>query len=406
MLKFLDFVIYWSIVLLPFSMAVAPAPTNVFMGWIIAAFVTKKLIKKDASFLKTKVSLPLLLLFIVTCISIIHSVDIKDTLRGGILRLLQFIFIFFALSSEVKDKKHAWRIFFSVIAGVIFSTSDGIWQVITGKDFVRGYVPIINLGMVRATAAFQDANAFGVYLSALTPLILGLTPFYFKNRSRIIMILVSILSLAGIALTYSRPTLLAIYVVLWFFALVKKQKVLLIGMLIFSIAAPFIAPKPVKEWAKLANYNPIIFMCNDDRVAIFRNSFQMIKAHPIMGVGANTFMKNYKKYKEYPEFHGVITSDYLYAHNNFLHLTAELGLIGLVIFLWLLYAIFSESFSIYRKLKDNFFNVFSLSLIACLIAFMVNGLTESSLYSSRLALIFWYLAGFSIGLRRFIDARA
>ena len=142
-------------------------------------------------------------------------------------------------------------------------------------------------------------------------------------------------------------------------------------------------------------------MCNDDRIAIFRNSINMIKQHPIIGVGANTFMKNYKKYKESPEYMNIVTSDTLYAHNNFLHIAAELGLIGLSIFIWLLYQLFRECVSIYKGQEDPFFKIVSLSLSACLLAFLVNGLTESSLYSSRVALIFWYIMGLSFSLKKF-----
>lgn len=112
-------------------------------------------------------------------------------------------------------------------------------------------------------------------------------------------------------------------------------------------------------------------------------------------------MKNYKKYKESPEYNNVGTSDYHYAHNNFLHIAGELGLAGLGIFIWLLYKLFRECGVIYKGLRDHFIKIVSLSSIACLIAFLVNGLTESSLYYSRLALIFWYLAGFSLGIKKF-----
>ena len=150
---------------------------------------------------------------------------------------------------------------------------------------------------------------------------------------------------------------------------------------------------------------PVRFMCNDDRIAIFRNSLKMIRQHPLMGVGANTFMKNYQRYKENPEYRNVVTSDYLYAHNNFLHLTAEIGLLGLGVFLWLLYRLFKQGVRIYRKLADNYLKIISLSLIACLLAFLVNGLTESSLYSSRVAMIFWYLAGFLFALDKFASLK-
>jgi putative inorganic carbon (HCO3(-)) transporter len=125
----------------------------------------------------------------------------------------------------------------------------------------------------------------------------------------------------------------------------------------------------------------------------------MIRAHPLIGLGANTYMKNYKKYKESPEYRNVVTADTLYAHNNFLHLAAEVGLIGLLVFLWFLYQLFRGSILIYQRLS-GYIQAVALSLIACLAAFLINGLTESSFYSSRVALIFWYLAGLMFGLAK------
>jgi putative inorganic carbon (HCO3(-)) transporter len=273
-----------------------------------------------------------------------------------------------------------------------------------GRDFIRGYGTILNIGLVRATASFKDANILGVYLSAIAPLVFGLTLYYFKGLKKIVFYAASALVLTGICLTYSRPTLLATYVVLFLFALVKKSRILLAILVAFTIAAPFIAPRPVKEWAKKVEYHPIRFMCNDDRIAIFRNSMNMIRAHPVIGIGANNFMKNYKEYKEHPEYRNEVTSDFCFAHNNFLQLAAELGLVGLAIFLWLLYRLFKESVRIYRLLDDRFFKIVSLSLIACLIAFQVNGLTETSFFSSRVAMIFWIIAGISLSLRRFCRA--
>ena len=207
--------------------------------------------------------------------------------------------------------------------------------------------------------------------------------------------------LIGVALTYSRPTLLAIYVALFFLGLIKKDKILISILLILTLISPFILPKSVKNWAKEVNYNPLRFMCNDDRIAAYRNSLNMIKAHPLIGVGANTYMKNYRQYKEHPEYRNIVTLDYMYAHNNFLHMAAEIGLIGLGIFFWLLYKLSNECRNVYRSLNDDFVKVVSLSLSACLIAFLVNGLTESSLYYSRVAVLFWYIAGFSISLKKF-----
>ena len=90
------------------------------------------------------------------------------------------------------------------------------------------------------------------------------------------------------------------------------------------------------------------------------------------------------------------------AHNNFLHMAGEIGLTGLLLFLWFLYRLFGESKNIYRSTGDTYLKTVSLSLIACVIAFLVNGFTESSLYYSVVAVLFWYIAGLLLSLKKFV----
>lgn len=403
-IRFFDAVVYGMIILIPFSMAIAPAPMNIFMGWLIFSFLIKKLLTKQKLFINTTLNIPFLCFFIISFISLINSVNYQDSFRG-LFRLVQYMFIFLIIAQELKDKVHVRRIVLSMILGISLVSIDALWQVIFGKDFIRGHLPIINIGIKRATASFPDANVLGIYLSALIPTLFVLTLYYFKNKQKLIMLLVSLLGFLGLVLTYSRPTILAIYVILLLLGMVKKDKILMFALIILAIIAPFIAPASIKNWARSVDYHPIRFMCNDDRIAIYRNTLNMIKAHPLIGMGVNTFMKNYRKYKESPEYRNIITSDYMYAHNNFLHIVAEIGIPGLGIFLWLIYRLFRKSVYIYNKLKDNFLKNISLALILCLVAFLVNGLTESSLYYSRVAMIFWYLVGFSLALDKFVYAR-
>ena len=401
---YLDKFIYWVVVLLPFSIAIAPAPMNVFMGFLIAAFLLKKLLKKEQLFKSDPVNIPLLFFFSVICLSAINSVSLYDTLKGGIFRVAQYIFIFYIVKEEVKDKAHLNKILLFLGLGAALASFNGVFQVATGRDFIRGYQPILNIGLLRATAAFKDSNILGIYLSAIIPLILGLGFYYFKGIKKAAVFLVGLLVLIGIALTYSRPTLLAVYAALLFFGLARRSKALLSLLLIFTLASPFLLPKSVKEWAREVEYNPLRFMCNDDRIAVYLHSLNMIKAHPVIGVGANTFMKSYKKYKTFPEYRGIITLDEMKAHNNYLHMAGEIGLTGLAVFFWFLYCLFRESKNIYRSTSDNYLKTVSLSLIACVIAFLVNGLTESSLYYSVVAVMFWYIAGLSLALKKFTYA--
>lgn len=403
-LSVLDFIVYWSIVLMPFSMAISSAAVNIFMGLALACFLAKKIIKNEKFPAKNPLNWPFLFFIIITCVSAYNSINYFDTFIGGIVRLFLYAMLVYVIMEEVKDKKHLQIITASMALGLILTSADELWQVFTGYDFIRGYAATINIGLVRATASFKDANTLGIYLSALAPVILGLTLYYFRGIQKAAFICLSLLALAAVVLTYSRPALLAVYVALFFLGKVRKSKLLIRPLIILALISPFIAPKPVKDWAKEVEYNPIRFMCNDDRIAVYLNTFNMIKAHPVIGLGANTFMKNYKFYKNNPEYRNIVTQDYMYAHNMYLHMAAEIGLLGLGIFFWLIFVLFSECAVIYKKAQDYFVKIFVLSLSAAIIAFLLNGLTESSLYSSRVALIFWFLTGLILSLKKFISS--
>lgn len=125
----------------------------------------------------------------------------------------------------------------------------------------------------------------------------------------------------------------------------------------------------------------------------------MIKHHPLIGVGVSTFSTNYLKYK-LPEPGYAMTGDKMYAHNIYLQMAGEVGLLGLAAFLWLLFNYFKFAFTQYRLIQVQLYKTCLLGIILCIIAFLINGLTETSLYYSRVAIIFWYLIGLSFGIRR------
>lgn len=401
-LRFLDTVIYWSIVLMPFSVAIAPGVVNTFIGLFSLSFILKKLIKKEIPFINRAVLLPYIFLLAVSLISFKNTVSFGTSLQG-VAKLLKYLMIFIVCSEQIKDKKHIMRIIFSVGCGLSLVAIDSIWQLKFGRDFIRGNVLQQAIGLIRPTAAFPNPNVMGVYLSALTPLILGLTILYFKGKKKILMFIIGFLAVMGAYLTLSRGTGLGLYLSVLFLSIIRKKKTLFFTLIAAILIFPFVMPRNISDWAKEVKYNPLVFMCNYERISIYKNAINMIKQHPFIGVGVNTFTKNYLKYK-LPEPEYAKTSDAIYAHNNFLHMAGEIGLLGLAAFFWFLFNLFRINIVVYNKLKDEYLKVICLSLMASLISFLINGLTETSLYYSRVAMVFWFLIGFSLALEKFIYA--
>jgi O-antigen ligase len=385
---------------MPFSVAIAPGIANTFIGFFSVFFIIKKLIIRKP-FSTDRLTLIFFGLFLAcSALSIINSISFSASFQG-IIKLLKYIIIFLVCSEEIRDKRHVGRIVFSICAGVCLASIDALWQMFFGYDFIHHIAIQSAIGLPRPTAAFPNPNVFGIYMTALTPIILGLTLFYFKGKNRFLMLIVSTLGLIGVCLTLSRGAGLGLYLAMLFLSIVNKKKFLTLILVGALIIAPFLMPKNIKQWVKDINYNPVLFIFDPVRISIANNTINMIKHHPVIGVGVNTFSKNYGKYKTEESERYFHTPDTIYSHNIYLQTAGEVGLLGFFAFILFLFQVFRQGFVTLRRLNDEYLRIVGLSLVASLIAFLVNGLTETSLYYPRVSMVFWYLIGILLSLAKF-----
>jgi len=400
LIKIFNFIIYWSLIILPFSIGIAQGVKETVTGFIIGFFVLGKIIKREKLFIKTVVNLPFLLFILVSIISFKNSIDYKASFMG-IVKFIKYGFIFLVYAEEMRDLKHLRRIIVSVICGVCLVSIDGLWQYIFKQDFIRGQPLCTFFILPRTTASFPWPNAMGIYLAALAPFLFGFALFYFRGKKKYLMFAPAIVGVAGLYLTFSRGAGLGFFIAVLFMAIVRKSKFIITVLIAILLVFPFIMPKNIKVWARQVNYNPVVFMCNPERLTIYATAVNMIKHHPVVGVGVNTFSKNYAKYKLVEMEKYAATPDSMYAHNNFLHMAAEVGLIGLGIFLWFLFMLFRQGWQMYGRFDLEFLKITALSLLSCLIAFLINGLTETSLYNGRVVTVFWFITGLLLSLNNF-----
>lgn len=399
-----DFLIYWAIIIMPFSVAIAPGMANTFIGIFSALYILKKLIKREAPSIDTWVALSFLLLVLASLASFINSVSYSSSFQG-IIKLLKYFIIVLVCSEEIKERKQVAGIVVAVCCGVCLVSMDALWQFYRGHDFIHGIAVHYNIGLPRASASFPNPNILGIYLSALTPLVMGLAILYRNGKRTGFLLVPALLGLTGVYVTFSRGAGLALYVAIVFLSIIGRKKWLTAMLLGLLIVFPLVMPPKIRRWVKEIKYNPVVFMFNEDRLSIYSNTINMIKRHPFVGVGVNTFSKNYGKYKTAQAERYAHTPDTIYAHNIYLHMGGEIGLLGLCAFLLFLFQVFWRAFYVLRKLHDEYLKIVGLSLLACVIAFLINGLTETSLYYPRVAMVFWYLIGTSLALGKFVHGQ-
>ncbi|MDP2927669.1 MAG: O-antigen ligase family protein [Candidatus Omnitrophota bacterium] len=400
--KIMGKIVYWGIILLPVSVAIAPGVANTVIGIMIGAFLIEKIIKKEKlCFLSLPVIIFGVFMFI-GILSFINSVSMSNSLNG-MVKLFKAFLIFLVCSESIKDREHFKRIAISVACAISLIGIDALWQLFSGRDFIRGNPLNGNIGLARATASFPGCNAMGVYLTGLTPVIVGLALFSSKLKNRVFFSCAALIGSLGVYLSLSRGAGLGLFVSVLFLSLVRKNKIITLGLILLLLIYPFVMPKNIKVWAKSVNYNPMVLLTDEVRMSIYRNTVHMIGEHPFIGVGINTFSKNYGKYKTAVAEARMETPDTIYAHNSFLQMGGEMGLLGLGTFLIFLFFVLKSIWLAFKRNTDPFLKALSVSVFAAIIAYLINGLTETSLYYARLVMIFWFLIGLGLALGKISD---
>lgn len=382
---------FWSIVafavLGPIGMALQE--TTVVLGilsWLIASVVFRRPLLNASH-------APLILWFLAACLSLVNASDLATGLKG-LQKMLKVIGFFLAVSATVRASKRWKTVLTAITIGAAIVSFDGLWQVATGADLFYGKPPGGGPGgLARLMATFGHPNDYGSYAVSVLPvcLVMALPPLVRKPAFGYWFAVV--LLGAALPMTFSRPAVLAVTVSATLFLALRKAWKSLGVFLASGMVAVVLLPSAVKVWvAEQPSWLHVV--AQPLRFEIWQAGWAMIKAHPFLGIGANLFVRDYARYR--------IAGDSLtaaYAHNHFLQMAAEIGVLGLAAFLWFL----AVSFAAWKRLLQSSrleMRHAAIGLGCGVVAFLAIGLLESALQSSRCNAVFWLLMGLLHGLAK------
>jgi O-antigen ligase len=132
---------------------------------------------------------------------------------------------------------------------------------------------------------------------------------------------------------------------------------------------------------------------NYSRMAYLSVGTQMIKDHPLLGVGPERIDD------EFPKYYKDDLKNFYYGHlhNNFLQIGAERGLLCLAAFLWLLVELYRSLLHFFKR-SDEEARWPILGSLAALTGFVVSGLTEFNFGDSEVLVLFLFLISIPFGL--------
>jgi O-antigen ligase len=379
--------IYWEIIFIPFVASFSSAAVNVFIALLLVTFIFKKILDRDFNTIRGPLNISFGILFVVSLVSILNSINITSSIQG-IVKIIKYGSLLLILNSEIKDKEHIKKIIGAALFGLLLASLDGIYQLIFGVDFFRHKPYDTVIGLARLKAAFPHTNIFAGYLALFVPISVLLSLYYLKGTKRIISRVISALGLFCLVFTFSRSAVFGVWLAILLISLIKKDRLLSLILILMVVVAPFVAPKGIRDWSKSTTSIPELIL-NKERFALYETSFNMIRHHPLIGVGVNTYCLNYQKYKLH-NTSGDTADTMWYAHNSYLQMASEIGIIGFLVFLYLLFKLFKGSIRFFVKADDNFLRLSSLGLLMGIFAFLIHGFTETNLYYPKIAVLFWF----------------
>ena len=214
------------------------------------------------------------------------------------------------------------------------------------------------LQSARPASTFANINLTNGYLLMTLPLGLALMVSMHQRKLRRIFVALS-LAMATI-LTYiyvaNRKTAMVAIVIIGTYYLVKYLRRLDYAVIALVVVGLFVA-------GYFHYVNPNFFSGGSVtyRVQMWQNTTQIIKKHPVVGVGVGNFKVHYDKYA----LLAMNTND---AHNDYIQMLCELGIVGIYLaFLVLVYA-YRGAF----KKRDLYSTALKVGLWAFLIVAMFN----------------------------------
>ena len=206
------------------------------------------------------------------------------------------------------------------------------------------------------------SNQTAAYLAQFSMFFWGMAVFIKRRKAKLLTYGLVALTLFAVMYAFSRGAYLAVLVSLFFLAIFKDRKLLIVGG-VFLLTWQVVVPTAVTQRVNMThNANGQLETSAEERVKLWEDSKAMIASDPIFGIG-------YASYQLTAHVDGLRDT-----HNWYVKVLVETGLIGFVIVLALLYQMLKLTFRLFRRAKDPLYQGLGLGLFlaiwACIVANM------------------------------------
>ncbi|MFA5954240.1 MAG: O-antigen ligase family protein [Patescibacteria group bacterium] len=327
---------------------------------------------------------PILLWLLVATVSVVISPNLFSALGIWKAYFIEplLVFAIFVVEFRGTPERH-WPVYALGIAALAIAL--GAWfQKVTGLFIPEPYALAESF---KVTSFFSYPNAVGLFLAPVIALYGTWVLYSAKHGSRLLWLMVVFLfGLVAIVFSVTKGAWVGVVVGILFgafLALTGSRRVILVGVATLALIAIFVVP-PTR--VALLNQVTLHSPSGKMRIVVWQETLALLRDHPIVGSGLAGYQSALVPYHQ--EWRHDVSpyklEIFLYPHNVFLNAWTELGVAGLLVFVWLLGAFFHTAWQ--RRGQ-----ALSIAAMAAMVALLVHGLVDVPYFKNDLSILFWVI---------------
>ena len=297
----------------------------------------------------------------------------------------------------IQETQHLKIGVYAFIASGVIVALINLYQIYMNPEILAFNYLKQGVRIIRSTGAENDPNIFAS--NFFTPILIcvawiGTTT---KKWFRLVLFGFAGVMLASVLLSYSRSAWISLFVgILTIQLFQRKNPIILYGAIAFLavfLISPTVQNLVLSLWDRIVG----LFVGGGDdstkfRVVLAMGALTMIADSYLLGVGFQGFSTYFQHLYPPQETQWIFEP-----HNDFYMVFAELGLLGFLLFVVIMYLIFRqalESMQWFRRIHENaWIQAVGLGFVASFVSYMIfaqfiSGLMLNSLFMILVALIF------------------
>lgn len=315
-----------------------------------------------------------------------------DRTFAGLFVTVDYVLLYLVLRTQPPPAGTAKALIQLVVWLGVLATAVAVVQHLFPHTLVASWQhALVEGGLARMPSLFRHPNAFGYFMLAATFLAVATAV---TLRSQSYGILAAICG-AGVFLSVSRSAGVALFVGLIVGGIVANRRLLRVAVLLALLATTVMAPFFVRGVE--SRIHKMRVEGGDARITYVMESLPILRSRWLLGVGPGSFggeVAHRLGSKTYARYHIRFDSRWTTVDDFWLHLVVESGVVGLGLFLLLLWCLFRRALTgLRRPVADPYDRALLLAVPMLVAGLCLIDLTSMAFEANQTAGLFWLVCG-------------